>query len=607
MKNNKHMKEQIKIANAGGYWGDDLHALKRQLTGGEVDYISADYLAEITMSILRKQQMKNPKLGYVTDFVDQIVEVADLFIEKKVRMISNAGGINPIGCAKAIYERIGKNHPLKIAVVEGDNLMSNIDELLKNGESLKNMETGEDFSLIEDKLESANAYFGVPPLVKALETGADIVIVGRHTDTSITMAPMVYEFGWAFDDWDKLAAGLVAGHIIECGAQATGGNFTDWHLIKKWTNFAYPIIEMHNDGTFFVTKHENTGGLVSVDTVREQLVYEMGDPQYYISPDVAANFLYINLELDSENRVKVWGIKGQPSTNFYKISMAYQDGFKAVGSVILSGNQAVEKAKIFEKLFWDRLKELGHTFEKTNTEMVGYNACHGDLAEQISPNEIFLRFYAYDHKRDGLTEFAKILSTIILSGPSGVAVTGGRPRIQGIMSYWPALIRKKGLFSTVKLPNSNAEIIEEYEVNPLTGFEKDIDFEQTKRQVSDKIISDFLTEKKDYKEIELREICLARSGDKGDMSNIGLIARSKVIYDFIKENITADVVKSIFKNICNGKVKRYEIDNLLALNFLLEESLDGGGTKALVIDSQGKTFASALLNYKIFVPKSLLD
>jgi hypothetical protein len=603
------MKEFIKIANAGGYWGDDLNALKRQLTGGEVDYISADYLAEITMSILRKQQLKNPALGYVTDFVDQIVEVADLLIEKKVRMISNAGGINPVGCAKAIYERIGTNHPLKIAVVEGDNIMDQIADLQGKGEKFTNMETGEDFSIISDKLESANAYLGVPPLVKALETGADLVIVGRHTDTSITMAPMVYEFGWKLNDWDKLAASLVAGHIIECGAQATGGNFTDWHLIEKWTNFGYPIIEMHKNGTFYVTKHENTGGLVSVDTIREQLVYEMGDPQYYISPDVVADFLTIKLEQDGKDRVKVSGIKGNPSTKFYKVSMAYTDGFKAVGSVILSGNKAVEKAKIFGELFWDRLKELGYTFEKTNTEMVGYNACHRDLAKPIEPNEILLRFYAYDYKREGLQEFAKLISTIILSGPAGVAVTGGRPRIQGIMSYWPALIRKEGIVSTVKLLDKNAEVVNSYKVNPLTGFEQNIDFEATQKQVADEIVDDYLSllpNGDDYEIVELRDICLARSGDKGDMSNIGLIARSPEIYKFIKKNITAKFVKSAFKGICKGKVIRYELDNLQALNFLLEESLDGGGTKALVIDPQGKTYASALLNIKIPVPKNLV-
>ncbi len=604
------MKKFIRIANAGGYWGDDLHVLKRQLTGGEIDYISADYLAEITMSILRKQQLKNPDLGYVTDFVDQIVEVADLLVEKKVRMISNAGGINPVGCAKAIYERLGKDHPLKIAVVEGDNIIDKIDELLAGGETLNNMETGESFDTIKDRLESANAYLGVPPLVKALETGADLIIVGRHTDTSITMAPMVYEFGWKLNDWDKLAAGLVAGHIIECGAQATGGNFTDWHLVEKWTNFGYPIIEMYPDGTFYVTKHPDTGGLVSVDTVREQLVYEMGDPQYYISPDVIADFLTIKLEQAGKDRVKVYGIKGKPSTKFYKVSMAYRDGYKAVGAVIISGNNAVEKAETFGKLFWDRLKELGYTFKKTNTEMVGYNACHRDLAKPIDPNEILLRFYAYDDKKEGLQEFAKMISTIILSGPPGVAVTGGRPRIQGIMSYWPALIKKQGIKATVKLLDRDGTPLKEIPVEPLTGFEEDINLEKTKRQVAEKPADDLqklLPDGEDYQEVELRQICLARSGDKGDTANIGVLARNEKIYDFIKKYLTAEVVKTMFKSICKGKVIRYELDNLLGLNFLLEQSLDGGGTKALVIDPQGKTYASALLNFKIKVPKYLLE
>ena len=601
------MKEKIRIANAGGYWGDDLHVLKRQLTGGEVDYISADYLAEITMSILRKQQLKNPELGYVTDFVDQIVEVADLLVEKNVKMISNAGGINPVGCAKAIYDRLGADHKLKIAVVEGDNLMGMIDELIQRGEKFDNMESGESFDKIKDKLESANAYFGVGPIVKALEFGADLVIVGRHTDTSITMAPMVYEFGWKLNDWDKLAAGLVAGHIVECGAQSTGGNFTDWHKIKKWTNFGYPIIEMYADGTFYITKHENTGGLVSVDTVKEQLVYEMGSP-YYISPDVIADFRTIKLEQAGEDRVKVYGIKGFPSTKFLKVSMAYRDGFKASGSVILSGNQAVEKAEVFKQLFWDRLKEYGYEFKKTNTEFIGYNACHRHLARNIEPTEILLRFSAYDDKKEGLQEFAKLISTIILSGPPGVAVTGGRPRIQTVMSYWPALIKKQGIKAQVKLINKDGSTDKFTEMPIETGFEEELKLEDVPKQIATQPLEELnLPKSDDYIEVELRKLCLARSGDKGDTVNIGLIARSKEVYDFIKKYITADVIKTWFNGICKGRVIRYELDNLMALNFLLEQSLDGGGTKSLMIDAQGKTLASALLNQKIFIPTYILN
>ncbi len=284
------MKDKIRIANAGGFWGDDLGVLRRQLEGGEVDYISSDFLAEVTMSILRKQQLKNEAMGYVGDFVDQIVDVAELMKAKKVRMLTNAGGINPLACARKILSELKKKGvDFKITVVIGDNIIERIDEFYPDKAMFTDMETGDDFAHIKDNIQSANVYLGVPPLLKALESGADLILAGRVTDTSITMAPMIYELGWELDDWDKLAAGLVAGHIIECGAQASGGNFTDWQKVKKWDNMGYPIVEMNRDGSLEVYKHPNTGGLISRDTIREQLVYEMGDPKHYISPDVVCN------------------------------------------------------------------------------------------------------------------------------------------------------------------------------------------------------------------------------------------------------------------------------------------------------------------------------
>ena len=255
------MKNKIRIANAGGFWGDDLGVLRRQLEGGEVDYISSDFLAEVTMSILRKQQLKNEAMGYVGDFVDQIVDVAELMKEKKVRMLTNAGGINPLACARKILSELKhKGVDLKIAVVIGDNIIDRIDEFYPEKASFTDMETGDDFKGIKENIQSANVYLGVPPLLKALDSGADLILAGRVTDTSITMAPMIYELGWELDDWDKLAAGLVAGHIIECGAQASGGNFTDWEKVSRWDNMGYPIVEMSRDGSFEVYKHPNTGG-----------------------------------------------------------------------------------------------------------------------------------------------------------------------------------------------------------------------------------------------------------------------------------------------------------------------------------------------------------
>jgi len=599
---NLKMKSKIKIANAGGFWGDDLSAFRRQLEGGELDYLTMDFLAEITMSILRKQQIRNPELGYVTDFIDQIEENALLLEEKKVKVITNAGGINPIQCGKKIVEILNaKNINLKVAVVDGDNIVDDISTFYPNQESFENLETREDFQPVASKVQSANVYLGIPPILRALELGADIVICGRVTDTSITIAPMVYEFGWELNDWDKIASGLIAGHIIECGAQSTGGNFTDWQLINDWSNFGYPIVEVFPDASFVFTKHDNTGGLVSLDTVREQLVYEMGDPSFYISPDVIANFLSIQIASDGLNRVKVNGIKGSPATDSFKVSMAYEDGYSASGTIIISGDDALKKAEIFADIFWTR---YDINFEKINTEFIGFDSCQKEMVSSIEPNEVLLKLSVYDNDKSKLIEFSKGIAPLILSGPPGVAVTGGRPRIQNVMSYWPALISKKLLNARVSLLDNNGEINKTEIVQSLTGHElnpirteKD---DETIKPVESKFSDDQLVKTK------VRNICLARSGDKGDMSNIGVLARSEEIYNFIKEKFTVEYIKDLFKDFCKGKVIRYEMDNLSALNFLLEESLDGGGTKSLMIDAQGKTFASALLNQEILVPKELI-
>jgi len=598
---------QIKIGNAGGFWGDDLKAFKRQLIGGELDYIVADYLAEITMSILRKQNIKNPKLGYVTDFVDQILDNAELIKEKRVKVISNAGGINPIECAKNIIQGLQeKNIELKICIVDGDNIYDNIKEFYPNVSSFKNLETDEDFEDIKDKVESANVYLGLIPIVTALEAGADIIIAGRITDTSLAMAPAFYEFGWNVNDWDKIASSLVAGHIIECGAQASGGNYTDWHKVKRWDNFGYPIICINNDGTFEVTKHKNTGGLINSDTIKEQLLYEMGDPGYYISPDVVVDFTNIKLEEIGSDRVRVYGVKGKPSTSSYKVSMSYRDGYKASGSIIISGANALKKAETIKSLFW---KRLDLDFTKTNSEYVGFNACHKELAPAIEPNEILLKLSVFDYDKTKINEFSKSIAPIILSAPLGIAVTGGRPAVQKVMAYWPALIDKKHINTFVKVLDKSGEIIKTIEVASLTGCEIDSASEasSTKQVSSSKYNkSGIELSNKNLTKVKFSKLCLARSGDKGNMVNVGIIARNKDVYGFISKHITADFVKYMFEDLCNGKVYRYNLDNLLALNFLLESSLDGGGTKSLMIDAQGKTFASAFLNQEIEIPLELL-
>ncbi len=620
------MQSKIRIGNAGGFWGDDLGAMRRQLEGGPLDYISIDFLAEITMSILRKQQLKNPAMGYVADFLDQIRENAALIYEKKVKILTNAGGINPLECGRQIVNELRRQSiPLKVAVVEGDNIYDRLDELTSKGIAFKNLETGVAFSRVKNRIQSANAYLGLMPLVKALEAGADIVVAGRVTDTSITMAPMVYAFGWAPDDWDKLAAALVAGHIVECGTQATGGNFTDWEKVPSFRKMGYPIIEMESDGDFVITKHPDTGGMVTVDTVREQLVYEMGDPAVYISPDVVADFSSFRLSGDGTDRVRVSGVKGHPSTPFLKVSMAYEDGFVSAGSVIVSGPRALDKAGVFEEIFWER---HGVDFGKKHTSYQGYNACHHSLAPKTEPNEVLLTFSVYDSNPALHKIFARSIAPLILSGPPGVAATGGRPRMSSVLTYWPALIPKDEVVAITTILNDAGEADARFRIPAVTGFESADDIspsvcqvalpEEIENECKDAVAVDFALDgiqqtvsAQDHitnaVRVKLGRICLARSGDKGDTANIGLLARSPEVYRFIRGTITAKWMKTMFMDVCKGKVIRYELDNLMALNFLLEESLDGGGTRSLLTDPQGKTFAQALLNVEILVPASLLQ
>ncbi|MCF8309370.1 MAG: DUF1446 domain-containing protein [Bacteroidales bacterium] len=599
------MKEKVRIGNAGGFWGDDLTALRRQLEGGPLDYISSDYLAEITMSILRKQQLKDERLGYVTDFVHQVLDVAPLIKEKGVTVIANAGGMNPLGCAREIVEGLkGTGNELKIAIVEGDNIYPELDQLYPEKADFKDMEDGQPFEKIKDSVQSANAYLGVGPIIKALEAKADVIIAGRVTDTSISIAPMIYEFGWELNDWDKLASGLIAGHMMECGAQSTGGNYTDWQKVPKWTNFGYPVTEVYPDSSFIMTKHSGTGGLVTADTVREQLVYEMGDPKNYISPDVIADFSTIQIEDLGKDRVRVFGVKGRPSTPFLKVSMAFEDGYKAKGSVIISGGNALEKARVFDRIFWDR---LGLPYEKKNTEYVGFDSTHHHLSEESDPSEVLLQFSVYDKEKEKIKKFSENIAPVILSGPPGVAVTGGRPRPHGVMTYWPTLVPKHEVNAVVKLLDKNGEIVEKHDIPSLTGHEEETSVIDSEKQVCTDAGNYQAPGLKNTRRVKFSDICLARSGDKGDMVNIGVVARTSKIYEFLKKYVTADYIKNIFDGMCKGPVTRFELDNLEALNFLLDHSLDGGGTKSLMIDAQGKTFAPALLNQEIDVPEEYLE
>jgi len=452
------MKDKILIASGQGFWGDLIDAPYKQVTEGEVDYLVMDYLAEVTMSILQKQMNKNPKLGYASDIPDLMKRILPVCWDKNIKIITNGGGVNPTACAEAVMD-IAKSlgiDNLRIAVVLGDNIKDRIDEILESGCMLNNMETGEPVTIIKDKILSANVYFGAIPIAEALKDGADIVITGRTTDTGLTLAPMIYEFGWDPQDYNLMAAGTVAGHILECGGQASGGNFLgDWESINDLANLGFPIAEAYPDGSVIITKHKSMGGKVSFETVAEQLVYEIGDPKEYITPDCVADFTSINLEDLGNNRVKVYGVRGKPETNLYKVSCSYAKGYSAAGSLTYSWPKALTKAKAADKILRKRLHDLGLKFEEIRTEFVGYDSCHGPLSylpDEDLINELVLKVSVRADDFESVERFGKEIAPLILTGPPSVTgFAGGRPKPSSVVAYWPALIPKNLVFPEVKL------------------------------------------------------------------------------------------------------------------------------------------------------------
>jgi hypothetical protein len=439
----------IRIASGQGFWGDRLDAPAEQVRRGPIDYLMLDYLAEVTMSILQKQRSRDPSQGYARDFVPIVQDLLPDAVERGIRIISNAGGVNLAACRDALLEaarEAGQAGRARIGVITGDDILDRLDDLVARGHALRNMETGEPLDAVIDRVQSANAYIGAAPIVEALRQQATVVVTGRSTDTALTYAPMIHAFGWASDAYDRLAAGIVAGHINECGAQASGGNcLIDWERMPDLADIGYPIIEAHADGSFVVTKHDGTGGRITPAVVKEQLLYEMGDPHEYITPDAVADFTTIALEADGENRVRVSGVRGGPPTDKLKVSIAYRDGYKAAGTLVYVWPDAVKKAQAADRVLRRRLDRLGLQFDEVRTEFVGWNAAHGPLAGP-PPDlpEVQLRVAVRARERAPVERFTREIAPLILSGPPSVTgFAGGRPHVQEIMAFWPALIDRR--------------------------------------------------------------------------------------------------------------------------------------------------------------------
>ena len=444
----------IRIANGQGFWGDSLEAPLEQIRRGPIDYLTLDYLAEVTMSILQKQRSRDPRTGYARDFVEMLGRGAREIVERNIRVVANAGGVNPNACRDAAAKALA--HPgVKIGVVAGDDILGRLDDMIARGVELKNLDTGEPLASIRSRVQSANVYFGAAAIAEALAQGAQIVITGRTTDTGLVLGPMIHEFGWKLDEWDKLAAGTIAGHTVECGAQCTGGNCqVDWQTIPNYADIGYPIVEAEPGGAFVITKHRGTGGRVSVASVKEQLLYEMGDPHEYITPDCIADFTSIQLQQDGPDRVRFSGIRGKPATKMYKVSISYSAGFKALGMLMYSWPNAYAKAKATDRILRERLDRLGLRFDSIRTEFGGVNACHGPLAGEPAPDiaEVILRVGVRSPDRNVVERFTKEIAPLALNGPPTVTGLGaGRPKVEEIVAYWPALLPKSEAYPEISV------------------------------------------------------------------------------------------------------------------------------------------------------------
>ncbi len=609
----------VRVGNAGGYWGDDPTALAKQVLGPEPpDFVTIDFLAEITMSILQKQKNRDPRAGYARDFVTQLTPLLAAIRERRITVIANAGGVHPEGCARALLtEAEAAGVPLTVAIVYGDDLMERLDGLVAGGAPFANMETGEPFGPVRERVLSANAYFGAEPVVRALAYQPDVVVTGRVTDTGITLAALRHHFGWSADDWDRIAAGIVAGHLIECGVQATGGNFTDWQRVSGLGAEGFPVVEVTANGRFRLTKQPGTGGLVSPPVVTEQLLYEMGDPASYLCPDATVDFSGVRVEADGPDRVLVHGARGAPPPPDLKVSASVAGGFAIRGSLVVGGPDTRTKAKALGAAFRRRLEADCAAAGVAPPEELRVDLAGADAAQRVfadaagsDPSEGLVRFAAWSPRREPLLVFRKLLPTFILSGPAGLAVTGGAPRVSEVVGYWPALVPREAVTARVlalkQAGGGAVQAIGEEEVRFAGPTRRPEPVATVRRRPPSDTAPAAASDGAPTVEAPLGAIAHARSGDKGDTVNIGVVARSDACYRWLEAHLSAERVAGWAGRAARGRTIRYPLPRVRALNFLLEGALGGGGTRSLLLDPQGKTLAQGMLRRRLRFPASLL-
>ncbi|HLJ87201.1 MAG TPA: acyclic terpene utilization AtuA family protein [Candidatus Angelobacter sp.] len=600
-------RDKIRIGCASGFWGDSSVGAPQLVRAGNIHYLVFDYLAELTMSILAGARLKNPAAGYATDFVTVAMKsVLAECLQKGIRVVSNAGGVNPRGCADALKALAAEQglHP-KIAVVEGDDVMPLLPGLREKG--IVGFEGGESGGggALPRHLISANAYLGAVPISAALDAGADVVITGRCVDSAVTLGPLIHEFGWKPTDYDLLASGSLAGHLLECGCQATGGLHTDWEAVPDWANIGYPIAEVRADGVFTVTKAPGTGGLVTPATVGEQLLYEIGDPSTYILPDVICDFRSVQLVQVGPNDVKVTGAQGRRPTNTYKVSATYVDGFRCSGQLTIIGFDAARKAQRTGEALLERTRSLlkertWEDFSDTRIEVLGSESIYGPLAEPSSVREVVMRIAVAHPRKEALELFRAELAAPGTSWSPGTTGGGsGRPSVSPAIKQFAFLLDKNCIESRLTIDSSIIKI----EQPILSGDARALD-ERLPEAVS--TLNDKNGDGCDGEEVSLILLAYGRSGDKGDISNIGIMARQPEYLPCIAAQVTAQRVSEYLAHLVKGKVTRYSLPGIGAFNFVCEKALGGGGIASLRNDPLGKGMAQILLSLPVRVPKDLV-